>query len=164
MPNIDDTFNYPLDQRILDIKGFTDLKDYLTEQHRLMKKMYEEIAVGVNNTYEMTIISTSKTGVTSPPGVKLQMLPKLGMFYIMVSGLEDNMPQQCSIIQKPIVGTEATFTSLSTFTPSSGTWDTVSIVLAALNDDIGIGHDGGASLEGQFNVTIFGPYLPEGGG
>ncbi|NIP43260.1 MAG: hypothetical protein GWO08_07795, partial [Gammaproteobacteria bacterium] len=88
MPNIDDTFNYPLDQRILDIKGFTDLKDYLTEQHRLMKKMYEEIAVGVNNTYEMTIISTSKTGVTSPPGVKLQMLPKLGMFYIMVSGLE----------------------------------------------------------------------------
>lgn len=162
MPNIDETFNFPAPP--LDARDSKQWQAYLRDSSRSMHKMYEEIAIGVNNTYEMTIISTSKTGVTSPPGVVLDNLPLLGMFYIMVSGLEDNMPQQCSIIRKPIVGTAATFTSLSTFTPSSGTWNGVSIVIAALNDDIGIAHDGGASLEGRFNVTIYGPYDPQGAG
>lgn len=164
MPNIDETYNLPIDEVQLRSANQNQLVDYLAQTHRETKKMYEQIAMGVNNTYEMTIISTSKTGVASPPGQPLVMFPKIGMFYIMVSGLEDNMPQQCSIIQKPIVGTAATFTSLSTFTPSSGTWNGVSIVLASLTDQIGIAHDGGAGLEGSFNVTILGQYEPEGGG
>ena len=164
MPNIDETYNIPIDEEVIRSGDPKEVGDYLFEQHRSMKKMYEEIAIGVNNTYEMTIISTSKTGVTSPPGQALVMLPKIGMYYIMISGLEDNMPQQCSIIQKPIVGTAATFTSLSTFTPASGTWNGVSLVLGALTDEIGLGHDGASDLEGPFNVTIIGQYDPQGGG
>lgn len=164
MPNIEESFSIPYDEAEIRTGDSRLLSEYLLQQNKDINKMYERIALGVNNTYEMTIISTSKTGVVSPPGQPLIMLPKIGMFYIMISGLEDNMPQRCSIIQKPIVGTAATETNLSNFTPASGTWNGVSLVIGFLTDQIGLGHDGGAALEGQFNVTILGQYDPEGGG
>ena len=117
MPNIDETYNLPIDERILREGSKKQLADYLMQQNKELDRMYSHIANGVNNTYEMTIISNSKTGVTSPPGQPLIMLPKIGMFYIMISGLESNMPQRCSIVRKPIVGTAGTETNLSNFNP-----------------------------------------------
>lgn len=164
MPNIDETYNLPFDEKLIRENLPENVADQLYDQHIQLKKMYEEIAIGVNNTYEMTIISQSKSGVTYPPGQPLVMLPKLGMFFILISGLEDNMPQVAEIVSKRIVGTAASFTNIDNFTPTSGDWTGVSLNIKSLNDEIGVSHSGGASLEGRFNVTIFGPYNPQGGG
>ena len=163
MPNIDDVFTIPIDPDDIK-KGPDQVAEYLSRQNRELQRMYEHISSGVNNTYRMTIVSNSKTGVVSPPGQPLIMLPIIGMYYIMISGLESNMPQRCSIIRKPIVGTAGTETNLSNFSPASGTWNGINLVIGFLTDQIGIGHDGASGVEGDFNVTIFGQYDPSAGG
>jgi hypothetical protein len=163
MPNIDETFNMPLDDELSRGKPPKDLGDYLLEQHRSMRKMYEEIAIGVNDTYQMTLKQQGDYADTTL-GRPLPMLPSLGMFLIIVSPLEDDMPMIMSAVMKQTVGTAATFSTLASKAGVGSTWNTINVLVQSTGDEIGISHDGSGNEEGEVNVTILGPFLPQGGG
>jgi len=166
MPNVDEEYIIPIDARQIRQASTEQLAEYLIEQNKLLRKMYSQLAIGINHTYEMELAQQGNFSNTSL-GRPLRLFPKLGMFLIIVSGLENGMPQKAVLAAKQTVGTAASFTALATVSGTGSKWNptpAIDVLIQSVGDQIGICHDGTNSETGLCNVTVIGPYVPEGGG
>lgn len=152
MPNIDETYNFPFNDddflsgsKERQLQFFRDLVNNL-------RKMYEEIAIGVNNKFRVNVPDSAS--VTN--GVLLTNLPPIGASLVIVSGTEDGQPSAIFSVLKTQYNVAATVTALDSIAGSSGSWNTVTLSMPTTTTTTGLANSSGSPLTGEFEVTILG--------
>lgn len=163
MPNVEETYQLPWRPEQITSDNPDIRLEFERTRHAALKKMYESLAIGVNDTFE---INLQQQGNFDDPnlGQPLNIFPPLGMFLIIVSGLEDDMPMIASLAMKQTVGTAATFSTVASKAGVGSTWNTLNVLVQSVGDQIGVSHDGTGNEQGLASVTVLGAYNPEDSG
>jgi hypothetical protein len=152
MPNIDETYNFPFNAEDFLSSDRTKQLDFMRQLFTNLQKMYEEIAIGINQSFRMKVLSSTDVAGGTP----LTNLPLIGASIVIVSGLETTQPQAVFSVLKPDYNASATVTALDFIAGTAGVWNTVTLSMPVTATTTSLVHSGGAGVTGQFEVTILG--------
>lgn len=156
MPNIDETYNFPFnDQDLLSDDKSRQLK-FFRDFVNNIKAMYEEIAIGVNQSFRMKVLSSNDVTNGSP----LTNLPLIGASLVIVSGQENFQPSAVFSVLKPEYNIAATVSTLDSIAGTGGDWNTFVLSMPTTNITTNLVHNATSGITGQFEITILGSQKP----
>lgn len=153
MPNIDESFNFPFREEDFLSDNPTRRAQFVRDLLSTFRKMYEEIAIGVNLSFRMTVLSSNDVANGNP----LTNLPRIGASIVVVSALENDAPSAIFSVLKTDYNTAATVSTLDTINGTgAGVWNGVALSMPTTTTTTNLVHNAASTVTGQFEVTILG--------